>query len=112
MKPISVTNPKWVGDKITCLVKWDELPDLPEMQFVAAAVDGTEHGPALFADLIAGEYGPIGPEDPPAPEAVANTQRRDAQEVARNALKAGPSPNTLPQLIARVDLIETMLGLK
>ena len=38
--------------------------------------------------------------------------RQQAREAAVAELKGSPPPNTLPQLIARVDLIETLLGLK
>ena len=68
-----------------------------------------EAAPALIGGEWVQQWTVIAYDGPNEAEIEARRQARDA---AVAALKAGPAPATLPQLIARVDLIETMLGLK
>jgi hypothetical protein len=112
MNPISVTNIHRVGDKFSCDVVWNELQDMGAVSFVADENDNTEHGRALYAAIARGDYGPIGDELPPSEEALANTAKMVGREVARQALKDSLPLTTLPQVIKRLELIETMLGLK
>lgn len=66
----SITNPVFIDDsntRIDCMVKFDTLP--MAIPFTADANDVEEHGRAIHAALIAGEFGPIAAYvPPPAPE--------------------------------------------
>lgn len=68
----SCTNPIWADEaktEITCTVQFNELPS--PLPFNAMASDPEPHGKKLFADLVAGKYGPIGAYvPPPAPPAA------------------------------------------
>ena len=53
------------GTRIDCMVKFDTIS--LEVPFTADANDVEEHGRAIHAALIAGEYGPIAAFVPPPP---------------------------------------------
>jgi hypothetical protein len=59
--PIYVDN---TGTRIDCMVKFDTVP--VELPFTADANDVEEHGRAIHAALVAGEYGPIAAYVPPS----------------------------------------------
>lgn len=64
----TINSPVYVdetGDLIDCMVKFDTLP--MEVPFTANANDVEEHGRAIHAALVAGEYGPIAAYVPPPP---------------------------------------------
>lgn len=58
----SLTNPVW-GDEantfINCIITTSQLGD-EELPFTASPNDVEAHGRAIFADIVAGAYGPIG----------------------------------------------------
>jgi hypothetical protein len=57
------------GTRIDCMVKFDTVP--VEVPFTADANDVEEHGRAIHAALVAGQYGHIvAYVPPPAPEVV------------------------------------------
>ena len=51
------------GTRIDCMVKFDTVP--VEVPFTADTNDVEEHGRAIYAALVAGEYGPIAAYVPP-----------------------------------------------
>ena len=53
---------------ISCLVKFDSLPDY--VQFLAVASDVEPHGVAIFNDCMAGKWGAIAPYVAPVPSAA------------------------------------------
>jgi hypothetical protein len=62
MNYTSVTNPVYASadkSKINCMVQFAAFSS--PVPFCAMASDSTAHGPQIYADLIAGKYGPIGP---------------------------------------------------
>lgn len=64
---ISVSNPVWVDSEhtmIDCLITTSERGD-QQIPFTASADDVEAHGRAIFADLVAGRFGPIGEYVPP-----------------------------------------------
>lgn len=67
----SITDPVFVDDtntRIDCMVKFDTLP--MAVPFTADANDVEDHGRAIYAALVAGDYGPIAPYVAPVPEPV------------------------------------------
>jgi hypothetical protein len=66
-------DPKWVDAEHTMIdltVKWDRFNE--ELPFSASPNDCEEHGRAIFAAAVAGDYGPIAEYVPP-PESVNPT---------------------------------------
>jgi len=64
----AIHSPVYVDDtgtRIDCMVKFDTVP--VEVPFTADANDVEEHGRAIYAALVAGEYGPIAAYVPPPP---------------------------------------------
>lgn len=64
----NITSPAWADQEhsaITCVVQFSEFPD--PLPFTARADDPELHGQAIYAALIAGEYGPIGEYVAPRP---------------------------------------------
>lgn len=58
----SLTNPRWADagrTMIDCDITTSQLGD-EVLPFTAASYDVEPHGRAIFADLVAGKYGPIG----------------------------------------------------
>jgi len=65
----SVTNPRWADEEqtiIDCEITTTQFGD-EVLPFCASAKDPEPHGRAIFADLLAGVYGPIGAYVPPPP---------------------------------------------
>jgi hypothetical protein len=60
------------GDSINCIIKFVEVPE--ELPFTATSYDPEPYGRQIYADLVAGQYGPIGPYVPPAPLTNGTTQ--------------------------------------
>lgn len=57
----SLKNPKWANSdktRIDCVITTSQLGD-EFLPFTASANDVEAHGRAIFADLVAGKYGPI-----------------------------------------------------
>lgn len=57
----SVSNPRWVNAErtaIDCNITTSQFGD-EVLPFTAAQYDVEAHGRAIFADLVAGVYGPI-----------------------------------------------------
>lgn len=72
----SVTNPSWAdaeGSAITCDITTSQFGD-EILSFIASPNDPEAHGRAIFADLIAGEYGLIGEYVAPEPVVQPTTQ--------------------------------------
>lgn len=70
----SLTNPRWANADhtlIDCEITTSQLGD-EVLPFTANPNDVEPHGRAIFADLVAGKYGPIGDYVPP-PELVQAT---------------------------------------
>lgn len=62
----NVTDPVYAneaGTAINCTVKFAEFP--APLPFTATSYDPDEYGRQIYADLIAGVYGPIAPYVPP-----------------------------------------------
>jgi hypothetical protein len=70
----SLTNPRWSNAELTtidCEITTSQFGD-EILPFTAAKYDVAAHGREIFADLVAGVYGPIGEYVPP-PEPVQPT---------------------------------------
>jgi hypothetical protein len=66
MKLEYAKDPKWVDAEHTMIdltIKWDRFNE--ELPFSASPNDCEEHGRAIFAAAVAGEYGPITEYVPP-----------------------------------------------
>jgi hypothetical protein len=63
----SLTNPRWVNAEktaIDCDITTSQFGD-KVLPFTASSYDVEAHGRAIFAALVAGEYGPIAEYEPP-----------------------------------------------
>lgn len=70
----SVSNPRWANAEhtmIDCEITTSQFGD-EVLPFAASPNDVEAHGRAIFADLVAGKYGPIAEYVPP-PEPVQPT---------------------------------------
>lgn len=67
----SLSNPRWANPErtqIDCDITTSQFGD-EVLPFTASPSDVEAHGRAIFASIVAGEYGPIGEYvPPPAPE--------------------------------------------
>jgi hypothetical protein len=57
----SLANPRWVNAEqtmIDCEITTSQFGD-EVLPFTASASDVEAHGRAIFADIVAGQYGPI-----------------------------------------------------
>ena len=65
----SLTNPRWSNAEqtmIDCEITTSQFGD-EALPFTASAIDTEAHGQEIFADLVAGKYGPIAEYLPPTP---------------------------------------------
>lgn len=65
----SLTNPRWVNVEhtlIDCEITTSQFGN-EVISFTANADDVEEHGRSIFADIVAGAYGPITEYVPPPP---------------------------------------------
>jgi hypothetical protein len=65
----SLLNPRWVNEEqtmIDCEITTSQFGD-EVLPFTSAQNDVEAHGRAIFADLVAGVYGPIAEYVPPPP---------------------------------------------
>ena len=63
----SLTNPVWSNEThttIDCVITTSQFGD-EQLPFTADPNDVEPHGRAIFADIVAGVYGPIGEYVPP-----------------------------------------------
>ena len=73
----SVVNPVWVDENhkmINCIITNDLFGD-KQLPFTASPNDVEAYGQALFADLVAGKYGPIA-EFVPEPGPTVTRRKR------------------------------------
>lgn len=66
----SLSNPRWVNVEqtmIDCEITTSQFGD-EVLPFTASANDVEPHGRAIFAQLVAGEFGFVAEYVPPAPE--------------------------------------------
>jgi len=69
----SVSNPCWAHEAqtlINCEITVEQYPG-EVLPFTADSSDTTEYGPQIYADCVAGVYGPVGEYVPPPPPAAA-----------------------------------------
>lgn len=70
----SVTNPRWANAEhtmIDCQITTSQFGD-EVLPFTASPDDVEAHGRKIYADIVAGEYGPIGEFVPPPASSGAN----------------------------------------
>jgi len=96
----SVSNPVWANAEqtlINCDITVEQHPG-EVLPFTAGPDDVTEYGPQVYADCVAGVYGPVGAYVPPPPPTAeqnkASAERRlqstdwvnepDVYDTARN----------------------------
>lgn len=63
----SLTNPQWANEAhtlIDCFITTSQFGD-EVLPFTASQNDVAAHGRAIFADIVAGAYGPIAEYVPP-----------------------------------------------
>jgi len=76
-------NPVWVDaeqTRIDLIIKWEGIAE--EFPFTADPTDPAEHGRAIFAAALAGQYGSIAdyvPPPPPEPVPVTQITRRQGR---------------------------------
>lgn len=72
---LSVSNPVWANaeqTRINCEIAVEQYPG-EVLPFTASPDDVTAYGPEIYADCVAGVYGPVGAYvPPPPPSAEAN----------------------------------------
>lgn len=76
----SVANPVWTNAEqtmIDCQITVEQYPG-DVLPFSASPTDTTPYGPKIYADCVAGVYGPIGPYV--APVATAEQNKAQAQQ--------------------------------
>jgi hypothetical protein len=69
----SLTSPRWANAEqtmIDCEITTSQFGD-EVLSFTASANDVEAHGRAIFADIVAGNYGEIGAYVPPPPPLTA-----------------------------------------
>jgi hypothetical protein len=69
----SLSNPRWADAEhtmIDCDITTSQFGD-EVLPFTASANDVEAHGRAIFADIVAGNYGEIAEYVPPPPESTA-----------------------------------------
>jgi hypothetical protein len=69
----SLTNPRWADQArtmIDCEITTSQFGN-EVLPFTASPSDTEPHGRAIFADLVAGKYGPVADYTPPVEEPVA-----------------------------------------
>lgn len=83
MKITNITNPAWANAEHTMVNATVTHSEFGEIPFSASQNDVEEHGRAIFADAVAGKFGPIGEYVPlvivvpvPVPQAVTRYQGR------------------------------------
>lgn len=72
----SVSNPRWANFEhtgIVCDITTSQFGD-EVLPFLARPDDVEAHGRQIFADLVAGKYGPIAEYTPPAQPEVSGAQ--------------------------------------
>lgn len=65
----SVSNPRWANAEqtaIDCEITTSQFGD-EVLPFTASSLDIEAHGRGIFADIVAGKYGPISEYVPPPP---------------------------------------------
>lgn len=81
----NIQNPKWMNAEhtiIDCVVFFDAIPG--PTPFAANSADTTPHSQAIFADIVAGTWGPIAEYvAPPEPQ---NTATPPAGEIPQAVL--------------------------
>lgn len=92
MKYTQVLNPQWANAEhtaINCDVDFDDLRE-EYVPFTAVASGDYEHSHQIFAECVAGNYGPIAEYvEPPVPEYVPSPQPTKAELLAQlQALQA------------------------
>ena len=78
-----IKNPVYVdetGDRIDCDVKFDTLPTY--VPFTADKNDVEPHGREIYAQLVAGDWGPIAPYVPPPLPVIDPTKQTAPNVVA------------------------------
>jgi hypothetical protein len=75
----SVSNPRWANVEhtiIDCEITTSQFGD-EVLPFTADQNDVEAHGRAIFADLVAGKYGPIAEYVPPPPPPMITAPSND-----------------------------------
>jgi len=78
----TVTDPIYAneaGTAINCMVKFEEFPTA--LPFTASPNDPEEYGRQLYANLVAGVYGPVAPYVKPVPFAAPTSNPSEAPKV-------------------------------
>lgn len=84
MKYTQVTNPRWADAAQSCIdcdVFFEALGQI--VPFTASPNDTAEHGRQIYADCVAGVYGPVGAYVPPPPPPPPTAEQNKAQAQQR-----------------------------
>jgi hypothetical protein len=68
-------DPRWADANHTMIdltIKWDRFPE--ELPFTATPTDPEEHGRAIFAAAVAGQFGPVAEYEPPPSNEIPATE--------------------------------------
>lgn len=84
----SVSNPVWANAEqtlINCDITVEQYPG-EVLPFTASPEDTAEHGKQIYANAVAGQYGPVGAYVPPPPPPPPTAEQNKAE--AERRLKA------------------------
>ena len=105
------TQPVWADAAHTRIDLVVDHPQFGSIPFTAAADDVEAHGRDLHARAVAGEFGPIGAYEPPAPAVPAAISRRQcAAEMFARGLITGPEAVAMTATATPPALVEAMLA--
>jgi len=102
MKIETVKNPVWAdveNTRINLVLKIESIPD--EIPFTASPDDSESHGRALYADAVAGRFGPVSPYVPA--DVVVTVPKSVTPRQARLALLQAGLLDAAESAIAAMD---------
>ena len=62
---VTITNPVWANSEQTLINCQIDHPEYGPIPFTASPTDPEQHGQDIYAAIVAGDHGPIGPYVPP-----------------------------------------------
>ena len=82
MKILNASTPRWANQESTCVELQVDFEGIGVIPFGATPFDPEPHGRELFADAVAGEFGPIAEYVPPIVPVVVPQEISKAQGIA------------------------------
>ena len=111
---MNASAPVWANPQMTAIDLIVDHPEFGPIPFTADPDDVEAHGRDLYARAVAGDFGPIGAYEPPAPPppvVPAEISRRQcAAEMFARALISGPEAVAMTTTATPPGLVEAMLA--